>query len=167
MAENSMSEKQFSGGCQCGSIRFTVSGVIGEASICHCRMCQKASSAHALALIGVKDATFKWTRGEPAWFQSSNAARRGFCAACGTPLAYDAPDGLALSVVTFDNPDLISPVVAYGIEGKLDWSDGLAKLPQQHTIDDLKDAPFLATLVSYQHPDHDTTVWPPKSFAKP
>jgi hypothetical protein len=38
----------------------------------------------------------EWTRGQPSWFQSSNAARRGFCENCGTPLAYDAPDGLAL-----------------------------------------------------------------------
>ncbi|HEY2357583.1 MAG TPA: hypothetical protein VGH86_09040, partial [Phenylobacterium sp.] len=30
------------GGCQCGAIRFRIDGELGEASICHCRMCQKA-----------------------------------------------------------------------------------------------------------------------------
>ncbi|MEQ8373768.1 MAG: GFA family protein, partial [Roseibium aggregatum] len=30
------------GGCQCGALRFKVEGPLGEASICHCRMCQKA-----------------------------------------------------------------------------------------------------------------------------
>jgi hypothetical protein len=157
-----MSKQQFSGGCQCGAVRFRVSGAIGEASVCHCRMCQKASGAHALALVGVKGTNFEWTRGAPSWFASSNAARRGFCAACGTPFAYDAPDGLALSIVAFDNPNLIAPIVAYGIEGKLSWADGLANLPEHHTLDDLKDAPFLATLVNYQHPDHDTEIWPPE-----
>lgn len=157
-----MSNKSFSGGCQCGAVRFNVSGALDEASICHCRMCQKASGAHALVLVGVKDAEFRWTRGAPSWFASSNAARRGFCAACGTPLAYDAPDGLALSVVTFDEPDLVTPVVAYGIEGKRAWADGLANLPAHHTIDDIEDAPFLVTLVSYQHPDHDTEIWLPE-----
>jgi hypothetical protein len=147
-----MRKNHFSGGCQCGAVRFRVSGKIGEASICHCRMCQKASGAHALALVGVKEASLQWTRGALTWFQSSNAARRGFCAACGTPLAYDAPDGLALSVVAFDEPDLIAPVIAYGVEGKRVWA-----------IDDLNDAPFLATLVSFQHPDHDTEIWPPEN----
>lgn len=123
-------------------------------------MCQKASGAHALALVGVKDAEFEWTRGSPSWFASSNAAKRGFCSNCGTPLAYDAPDGLALSVVTFDEPDLIAPIVAYGVEGKRAWADGLTALPEHHTMDDLDDAPFLASLVNYQHPDHDTENWP-------
>jgi hypothetical protein len=27
---------------------------------------------------------------------------------------------------------------------------------------DVASAPFLATLVSYQHPDHDTENWPPE-----
>jgi hypothetical protein len=165
VAEKAMSKKQLSGGCQCGAVRFRVSGEIGEASICHCRMCQKASGAHALALVGVKEATLEWTRGALTWFQSSNAARRGFCAGCGTPLAYDAPDGLALSVVAFDEPNLIMPAVAYGVEGKRVWADGLANLPEHHTIDDLHGAPFLATLVSYQHPDHDTEIWPPEEIA--
>lgn len=162
MAEKAMKTKFLSGGCQCGAVRFNVSGAIGEASICHCRMCQKASGAHALALVDVKDSGFAWTRGAPNWFASSNAARRGFCASCGTPLAYDAPDGLAISVVTFDEPDLITPVLAYGLEGKRAWADSLATLPELHTIDDVEDAPFLTTLVSYQHPDHDTESWPPE-----
>jgi hypothetical protein len=157
-----MSKTSFSGGCQCGAVRFKVSGAIGKASVCHCRMCQKASGAHALALVEVKDSDFKWTRGAPSWFASSNAARRGFCAKCGTPLAYDAPDGLAISVVTFDEPNSIVPILAYGVEGKLKWADGLAKLPELHTNDDMKDAPFLATLISFQHPDHDTEIWPPE-----
>ncbi len=29
------------GGCQCGAVRFSV-GRLGRASVCHCRMCQKA-----------------------------------------------------------------------------------------------------------------------------
>lgn len=35
-----MSETGFSGGCQCGAVRFHA-GKLGRASICHCRMCQK------------------------------------------------------------------------------------------------------------------------------
>ena len=157
-----MTIKKFSGGCQCGAVRFHVSGALGESSVCHCRMCQKASGAHALALVSVRDADFAWTRGAPAWFQSSNAAKRGFCAACGTPLAYDAPDGLSIAVASFDQPDLLPPVISYGVEAKLKWADGVAQLPERLTMDDAEAEAFLKTLVTFQHPDHDTESWPPK-----
>ena len=29
-------------GCQCGAVRFRVEGTLDDASVCHCRMCQKA-----------------------------------------------------------------------------------------------------------------------------
>ena len=74
------------GGCQCGAVRYRCEG-FGRASICHCRMCQKAFGAFYGPLVTGKGLV--WTRGEPSWFQSSNKVRRGFCAQCGTPLAYD------------------------------------------------------------------------------
>lgn len=47
---------RYSGGCQCGAVRFRVHGTPGDSSVCHCRMCQKASAALALALVAVRDA---------------------------------------------------------------------------------------------------------------
>ncbi|MEM7067809.1 MAG: GFA family protein [Pseudomonadota bacterium] len=153
-----------SGGCQCGAVRFRVTGDPGTSSICYCRMCQKAAAAPYLALVGPGENSVEWVRGGPSWFQSSDAARRGFCSQCGTPLAYDAPDGLALSVVAFDDPDAVRPTIAYGVEGKRDWCDSVPDLPQRVTMDDVEAAPFLEGLVNYQHPDHDTELWPPKGI---
>ena len=151
-----MTATTLSGGCQCGAVRFRVTGSPGTSSVCHCRMCQKASSAPFLALVGPGENPVAWTRGAPSWFQSSSAARRGFCAKCGTPLAYDAPDGLALCVIAFDNPDAVAPTIAYGVEGKRPWCDGVATLPERFTLDDVADAPVLDRVVSYQHPAPDT-----------
>ena len=47
----------YSGGCQCGKVRFRVEGALGDASICHCRMCQKASGNFYLPLVSVRDAS--------------------------------------------------------------------------------------------------------------
>ena len=160
-----MSSEFHSGGCQCGAVRFRLTGRPGTSSVCYCRMCQKASASHTLALVSVGEARFEWSRGAPSWFQSSNAARRGFCSACGTPLAYDAPDGLALSVLAFDNPDAVAPTIAYGTEAKRIWCDAIPDLPERETMEDAEAVAFLKSLVSYQHPDHDTETWPPEDRA--
>ncbi len=152
----------YSGGCQCGAVRFHVEGRLGDASVCHCRMCQKAAGNFYLALVSVRGAKVTWTRGERKRFRSSNVVSRGFCGDCGTPLTYEAPDGMALAIGAFDHPDEIAPAIQWGIEGKLPYVDRVPDLPGEATMADLASAPFLATLVSWQHPDHDTESWPPE-----
>ncbi len=150
------------GGCQCGAVRFRVEGALGDASVCHCRMCQKAAGNFYLPLVSVRQAKLVWTRGEPKRFQSSNAASRGFCGDCGTPLTYEAPDGTALTIAAFDRPEGIVPTIQWGIEAKLPYVDHIPQLPGEDTMADQDAASFLANLVSYQHPDHDTAEWPPE-----
>ncbi|AQQ02321.1 aldehyde-activating protein [Roseibium algicola] len=151
-----------SGGCQCGALRFRVEGPLGEASICHCRMCQKAFGGFYAPLVSVPETSrLVWTRGSLKHFQSSNHANRGFCADCGTPLTYEAPDGIALAIGTFDDPSQIPPSIQFGVEAKLPYADSMAQIPERVTEDDMEAAPFLASLVSFQHPDHDTETWPP------
>ncbi|WP_157015173.1 GFA family protein [Mesorhizobium xinjiangense] len=152
----------YTGGCQCGAVRFRIEGALGEPSVCHCRMCQKAFGNFYAPLVSVRKAKLAWTRGEPKRFQSSNHVRRGFCGECGTPLTYEAPDGIALAIAAFDDPTGIAPAVQFGLEGKLPFVDGVHELPGMRTMDDVNAAAFLADLVSHQHPDHDTDQWPPQ-----
>ena len=152
----------YSGGCQCGAVRFHIEGALGDASVCHCRMCQKASANFYAALVSVRGAKLEWTRGEPKRFRSSNHVYRGFCSECGTPLTYEAPDGMALTIGAFDEPSLLAPRIQWGIEAKLPFVDHVPELPGEDTMADVDSAPFLKTLVSYQHPDYDTDQWPPE-----
>ncbi|MEM5584140.1 MULTISPECIES: GFA family protein [unclassified Roseibium] len=152
----------FTGGCQCGAVRFRVSGQLGKASICHCRMCQKAVGGFYAPLVSVQNETdLTWTRSEPTRFRSSNVVSRGFCRKCGTPLTYEAPDGIAIAIGAFDEPGAIAPVIQYGVEGKLPYADHMADIPARTTADDFEALAFLASIVSNQHPDHDTDTWPP------
>lgn len=146
----------YSGGCQCGAVRFHIEGALESASICHCRMCQKAFGSFYAPLASIGEAKLTWTRDEPKRFQSSNHVSRGFCPECGTPLTYEAPDGVGLAIGAFDNPEEIVPLVQWGIEKKLSYVDGLANLPGKETEHDPKSIEFVRTMVSYQHPDHDT-----------
>jgi len=145
----------YKGGCQCGAVRFEVAGALGKPSVCHCRMCQKAFGNVFAPLVSVREATLTWTRAEPKRFQSSNLVRRGFCAECGTPLTYEAPDGVALAIGAFDHPDAIEPVIQFGIERRIAWMDHVNDWPARTTLEDLDEAPFLAGIESYQYPDED------------
>lgn len=153
---------RYSGGCQCGAVRFRVEGALGDASVCHCRMCQKAFGAFYAPLVSVRGARLEWTRGAPKYFQSSNFAQRGFCADCGTPLSYEAPDGVGLAIGAFDAPEDVRPTIQWGVEAKLPYVDEVPSLRGEETMADQETASFLAHLVSYQHPDHDTETWPPQ-----
>ena len=157
-----MSTQIHTGGCQCGAIRFRVTGDLKDASICHCRMCQKATGGFFGPYVGAPREALVWTRGQLRRFQSSNKVARGFCADCGTPLTYEAPDGVAVAAGAFDDPRPLAPWVQYGVEGKLPYVDDLPALPQRRTEEDEAAAAFLADVVSYQHPDHDTPAWPPR-----
>lgn len=50
-----------------------------------------------------------------------------------------------------------------GVERKIGFVDSLHTLPAVPTDDDLTSVDYLTNLVSYQHPDHDTTQWPPEN----
>ena len=148
------------GGCQCGAVRFKVSE-IGRASMCYCRMCQKAFGGIGGALVTAK--SFTYTRGAPAYFQSSNRAKRGFCSACGTPLSFETAYGVDLAIAAFDRAQDLPPVIQLSPETRLPWGDNLNALPTRSAEEAARVAGEYAAIQSYQHPDHDTAEWPPKN----
>jgi hypothetical protein len=150
------SKTQLTGGCQCGAVRYVLMTAPEESSICHCRMCQKASGQPFMAFARVLSENLHWSRGAPALFRSSNLAERGFCPACGTPLTYRIFDSDSISVVvgSLDDPLAASPTVQYGIEGELPWSATLHALPR-HRTDEWLTPEQAARFVSHQHPDRD------------
>ena len=144
------------GGCQCGAVRFALTAVPVRISICHCRMCQKASGAPFASFAEIRNEHFAWTRGKPAAYQSSSIAMRDFCAACGTPLSFRRIGSSKIEIMTgtFDRPDRLVPTRQFGIESRLGWVVGIANLPSQTTIQNYGPEK-LATISSHQHPDHD------------
>jgi hypothetical protein len=114
-------------------------------------MCQKAFGGPFGALVTVNVADLTWTRGQRATFQSSDTIRRGFCAACGTPLTFEwSADKIDLAVFAFDDPSAVAPVVQLAVESRPAWMDHLADMPVRPPM-----APTGA-VVSRQHPDFDT-----------
>ena len=97
------------GGCLCGAVRYEVHGQLRDVLLCHCRECRRwsghvfaATAARREALVLVRSASLRWVS-SPA---SASRARRGFCAACGSSLFWDAPgkDTISIAAGTLDEP---------------------------------------------------------------
>jgi hypothetical protein len=121
-------QRILTGGCQCGAVRYAWLQPPTRASVCHCRMCQRASGQPFMAFAGGKASELRWTKGAPAFFQSSDIAERGFCSACGA-------DAISVTIGSLDDPPAVPPTRQHGIEGKLPWTEGIARLPAERTQD--------------------------------
>ncbi|RYE11455.1 MAG: GFA family protein [Hyphomicrobiales bacterium] len=152
--------ESYSGGCQCGAVRYHVEGPPSGVSICNCRMCQKALGNLTGPFASFK-ARVAWTRGAPKLFRSSDRVWRGFCADCGTPLTYQWGEGgnPALTIGSFDEPERLLPTVEFARDNRhpiFEHYDAMVVEPLGNT-DEERD--ILAVLRSFQHPDRDTDSW--------
>ena len=121
-----MKRETLTGGCQCGRIRYAIEVENFDAYLCHCRTCQRASGGIAIAFVGMPADNLTWTAGLPDYYQSSPFARRGFCAACGTPLSFEYLDkaDADITVGSLDDPSPFKPIAHFGVESRLEhWRD--------------------------------------------
>jgi hypothetical protein len=92
-----MSDTQFSGGCVCGAVQFTITGPVAAFQYCHCSRCRKASgSAHASNLfVGYHQLQF--TRGADTVrrYELPHATWwcNGFCPECGSAAPWKTRSG--------------------------------------------------------------------------
>ena len=108
-----MGGSKLTGGCQCGAVRYQLAAAPTGASICHCRMCQKATGSPYGAYAPMARDALAFTRGAPKIFRSSEIAERGFCAECGTPLTYRnvTSQRISVTICSLDDPELAPPEV--------------------------------------------------------
>jgi hypothetical protein len=143
---------EYTGGCQCGAVRFTAKGRRGPASICYCRMCQRASGAPFMAFVRFRVTQIKWSN-PPTVFSSSNIVERGFCSACGTPLSYRHINGehMSLTLHSLDQPHQIQPEMRFSSEAEPAWCRTISNLRQAAL-----EAEMSQDLISYQY---DPETW--------
>ena len=161
----------YSGGCQCGRVRYQTERKPENAHLCHCRMCQKAVGNYFATLGSVPLSAFSLTRGEPDWFYSSDAVRRGFCSACGTPLFFQAVGGdyMAIMLGSLDHPESVEPIWQSDGASAMPWLDALFAKPGKSDADveGEQEGRRKIALTNHQHPDHDTVDWPDLSKETP
>ena len=94
------------GSCLCGAVRFEVEGDLAPPDACHCSICRKASGHFFVSTDVPRDRVTIEGADNVTWHESSDKARRGFCATCGSPLFFDPParDWIAIAMGAFDPP---------------------------------------------------------------
>ena len=94
------------GKCLCEKVRFTATGPMRGVIYCHCTQCRR-QTGHFVASTNVPNDRLKVSGVENLrWFQSSDEAKRGFCANCGSVLFWkmDSLDYTSILAGAFDAP---------------------------------------------------------------
>lgn len=118
------------GKCLCGDITFETAAEPKGVSMCHCGQCRRQSGG-IWSSAYVKD-TDLMIRGEVNWYASSDFAKRGSCARCGSFLFWKANDedttSFALGAIEGDTGLRLSKHIF--VEDKGDYYDIADGLPQ-------------------------------------
>ena len=118
---------KITGGCLCGTVRYTAEADPTSATVCHCRDCQKftGSAFAALVLVPKEALTLE---GKLKTFSSiggsGNPILRHFCPECGSSVAEEPgtrPGVVVLSVGTFDDPAIAKPGREIFRDDALSW----------------------------------------------
>ncbi len=113
------------GGCQCGAVRYEVSGTPQHAALCHCEGCRKSAGAPMVAWAAFAEDEMKILQGEAKVFNSSGNTMRSFCGTCGTGLFYRNEDFLPgvvdIQLVTFDDPATFAPGAHIQTAEQISW----------------------------------------------
>jgi hypothetical protein len=98
--------KSFTGGCECGAIRYEVDAEPIAMFNCHCRDCQRASGGPYTGVVYMPAKAVKITKGSPRYYTTLSEAmgvnKRGFCPDCGSRLfggITDTGHGITLRVL--------------------------------------------------------------------
>ncbi|PHV12435.1 GFA family protein [Chitinimonas sp. BJB300] len=124
------------GGCQCGAIRYQVTGRHLTAALCHCLICRKANAAPAVAWVMYKEDQVRFLHERPTEYSSSLEGRRGFCPRCGTQISFVSglmPGLIDLTICSLDTPNDIAPDVHAFESRRLSWlhlADQLPRYPE-------------------------------------
>jgi hypothetical protein len=128
-----MDKLSLEGGCQCGSVRYRISGSPVMAALCHCSMCRRANAAPAVAWAMFQEAQVDFTRQLPTVYESSPGSRRGFCARCGTQISFAAdyiPGLIDITIGSLDDPSQVAPTFHYWESRRLPWLHVADQLPR-------------------------------------
>ena len=131
---------KISGGCLCGSVRYSTEAEPAMVAVCHCIDCQKQSGSPFSVNVLVPSAEIAWDGETRSQYvikgDSGEPVMRNFCRNCGSPLATELPafnDLAALKAGTLDDSSWVKPTVQIWCDNAQPWGvldDELQKAPR-------------------------------------
>jgi hypothetical protein len=121
------------GGCLCGGVRYEIRGELRPVLACHCTQCAR-TSGHYVSATECRTEDFSLVEaGTLLWYQSSEAAERGFCRTCGGNLFWRmmGGDGISVMAGTLDRPTFLKTVEHIHVASKSDYYEIADGLPRQ------------------------------------
>jgi len=119
-----MSSKPFTGGCNCGAVRYASAAEPLMTGHCQCRDCQYESGTGHASQIAFPKAAVKLEGQATHWDKradSGNVVTRAFCPTCGSPvysLNSAMPDFFFVRAAGLDDPTRFAPqMVIYAGSG--------------------------------------------------
>lgn len=120
-------DKPYTGGCACGSIRYSIAGEPLFANHCQCRDCQRESGTGHGSYATFARAGVTVTGEARTWDMvgdSGNVKTRAFCPACGLAvyMTFAAmPDIFTIRAASLDEPVRYKPQVVTYATRAYDW----------------------------------------------
>ncbi len=142
-----MSEKEVSGHCLCGAVRFTARLPSLFCAHCHCSMCRRNHGAGFVTWFAVPREALSVRSGSEdlVRFMSSEHGSRSFCKRCGTSLFCDNaahPDRIDIPLGSVDGPIDRAPQAHVFFDSRADWvavNDALPRLGGLTGLEPLKE----------------------------
>ncbi len=116
------------GGCQCGAVRYELTGEALPSIICHCKECQKQTSSAFGMTLPVAKRDFRLTSGAlKEWRRTADSGRElacYFCPECGNRIYHSSslgPDYWHLKPGTLDDTSWLAPVAQVWTNSAQPW----------------------------------------------
>ena len=131
----------YTGGCQCGSVRYVLTTEPMRLAVCHCKECQRQSgSAFGMSMLVKKDSLT--VSGVMKQFtriaDSGNEVTGAFCPECGVRIYHglkSVPDMLSLKPGTLDDTSWLRPRYFIWLKSAQNWisvPDGVETFEKQN-----------------------------------
>ena len=129
-------ETKYTGGCLCGSVRYTCASDPVFSLDCHCKDCQRSSGGAYVPAMVFAAANVEVT-GTPMYYarkgDSGRTIERGFCPQCGAGLFAKlevAPGQLVIRAGSLDDASRFDPKVNFFVASAQPWDEMNAALPK-------------------------------------
>lgn len=130
------SQRENTGRCLCGSVRYAVAGKLDPAGYCHCSDCRKFTGSAFSGTVPVAVENFKLLSGETKGYtqiaDSGNGLTRYFCTECGSPIFGSSPQHpghVSVTAGSFDDPTGVVPTHQSWLKARVAWSQISPSLP--------------------------------------